>query len=198
MKGFRIIAFGFFVSAFLSAAIIAQVPQSGKIAVIDTRAFDDPKTGITKFFNGMDSVDKEFAPINAQIQTLITKQENLRKEATALQEQAQKNPNLPIKPETIAAKADEFERLGREIKFKQESGKADYERRKQIVMGPILLDIGKAIDEFATQKGYALILDASKLDQAGVILALNKNTDVTAEFIKFYNSRPAGTATTKP
>jgi Skp family chaperone for outer membrane proteins len=198
MKIFKIIVFTFIFSVFISTAVNAQVSQSGKLAIIDTRAFDNEKTGILKFFKGMDSVDKEFAPINAQIQALVTKQENIRKEVESLQAQAQKTPTVPIKQETITGKADEFERLGREIKFKQEAGKADYARRKQIVMEPILLDIGKAMEEFATQKGYALILDFGKLDQAGVILALNKTADVTAEFIKFYNARPAGTAATKP
>ena len=53
------------------------------------------------------------------------------------------------------------------------------------------------MDEFAKQKGYALILDASKLEGAGLILAVDPaKVDVTKEFITFFNSRPAGTATT--
>jgi hypothetical protein len=36
------------------------------------------------------------------------------------------------------------------------------------------------------------------LGQAGVILALDKTADVTDEFIKFYNARPAGSAITTP
>lgn len=198
MKYFRFIAFSFIFSAVLCISVFAQASQTGKVAVINTKAFENDKTGIIKYFNGADSVDKEFAVLNNQIQALVNRQENIRKEIQAFQEQAQKNPNIPIKQETISSKVDEFERIGREIKFKQETGKADYDRRKQDVMGPILLDIGKAMDEFAAQKGFALILDSSKLEQSGVILALNKTADVTEEFIKYYNARPAGTATTKP
>jgi Skp family chaperone for outer membrane proteins len=198
MKIFKFIVFASILLVCISTTVNAQVPQTGKLAIIDTRAFDDSKTGILKFFNGIDSVEKEFAPLNAQIQALVTKQENIRKEVEALQTQAQKNPNIPIKQETITSKAEEFERLGREIKFKQEAGKADYARRKQIVMEPVLLDIGKAMEQFAEQKGFGVILDFGKLDQAGVILALNKSADVTVEFIKFYNARPTGTVVTKP
>ncbi len=197
MKLFRLTAFVYIFTAIFAISVFAQTTQTGKVAVIDTRAFDN-KTGITRYFNAMESVDKEFATVTTQIQALATRYENLRKEIQVLQEQAQKNPAVPIKPETVSAKVDEYEKLGREIKFKQEEAKASYDRRRQVVMEPILLDIGKAMDEFATQKGYALILDSGKLDEAGVILAINKTADVTEEFIKFYNARPAGSATAKP
>ncbi len=198
MKLFRLTVFIFIITAIFAVSVFAQTTQTGKVAVINTSAFDNDKTGIIKYFNAMDSVDKEFATVTTQLQALATKSENLRKEIQTLQDQVQKNPAVPIKPETVAAKVDEYEKLGREIKFKQEEAKASYDRRRQVVMGPVLLDIGKAMDEFAVQKGYALILDSSKLDQAGVILALNKTADVTDEFIKFYNARPAGSATAKP
>ena len=64
-------------------------------------------------------------------------------------------------------------------------------------MGPIRAEIGKALQDFANQKGYALILDAAKLDGAGLILAFDAaKVDVTKEFITFFNARPATTATT--
>ncbi len=52
------------------------------------------------------------------------------------------------------------------------------------------------MQEFAKQKGYALILDAANLDKAGLLLAFDEKYNITAEFITFYNARPAGTATT--
>ncbi len=198
MKSVRLIIISIAFTALFAGAAIAQAPQAVKIGVINTKAFDNDKTGIGKYVAGMDSVEKEFTPVTTEIQAMATKYENLRKEIQALQEQAQKSPTVPIKPETVNAKVDEFDRLGREIKFKQEEAKANFEKRQQIVMQPILIDIGKAMDEYAAQKGYALILDSSKLDQAGVILALNKAADVTDDFIKFYNAKPSGTATTKP
>ncbi|MCW5961334.1 MAG: OmpH family outer membrane protein [Pyrinomonadaceae bacterium] len=198
MKLIKFLAFNFIFASIFAVAVMAQAPQTGKIAVINTKAFEADKTGIQRYINGFLSVDKEFEPVNNELRNLVTKRDNLEKEIRALQEQAQKNPNVPIKPETINAKADEYERLGREIKYKQEDAKARYDRRQQDVLNPILADIGKAMDEFANQKGYSVILDGSKLDQAGVILALSKTADVTDEFIKFYNARPAGTATTKP
>lgn len=196
MKLFRLTILSFIFATIFVLSAFAQT--GGKIAVINTSAFDIDKVGITKYVNAMDSVDKEFATVTTQLQTSATRYETLRKEITTLQEQAQKNPAVPINQNTVSAKVEEYEKLGREIKFKQEEAKANYERRRQAVMGPVLLDIGKAMDEFAIQKGFALILDSSKLEQAGVLLSVNKTADVTEEFIKFYNARPAGTATSKP
>ena len=64
-------------------------------------------------------------------------------------------------------------------------------------MGPIRQEIGKALQDYAKQKGIALILDAAKLDGAGLILAFDpERVDVTRDFITFFNARPATTATT--
>jgi Skp family chaperone for outer membrane proteins len=64
------------------------------------------------------------------------------------------------------------------------------------VLGPILQEIGKAMQDFANQKGYDLILDLSKLDGAAMILAYNPaKADVTKDFITFFNARPATAAT---
>ena len=90
------------------------------------------------------------------------------------------NPAVPVKPETIQAKVDEFQSLELQIKRKQEDGKAKFEKEQSRVLGPILQDIGKALQDYAKQKGYALILDAAKMDGAGLILALDPaKVDVT-------------------
>src|SRR6185436_7681947 len=81
-------------------------------------------------------------------------------------------------------------------KFKQDDLKVRYERREQILLGPILLDIGKAMQDYQKQKAFAVLLDASKLFNAGVLLAWDDVTDVTVDFIKFYNARPATAAVT--
>ncbi len=196
MKTFRSIAAGFvFAAIFVVSAFAQAQPAAPKIGIINTGAFDD-KTGITKYVNAANSLEAEFKPVDAELQTMATKIQSLQKEIQTLQTQATANPNVPIKPETINAKVAEGEKLAREFKFKQEEAKANYERREAVVLGPVRQDIGKAMQEFAKQKGYALILDAANLDKAGLLLAFDEKYNVTAEFIQFYNARPAGTATT--
>lgn len=195
MKSIRLIITGLIFSIFFAISAFAQTPGGSKLGLIDTRYFDNGKDGITKYAAAMDSLEKEFATDNTALQAMGTKLQNLEKEIKSLQEQIQK-PNSPIKPETLNAKLEEYDKLGREFKFKQEDAKARFQRREQVVMSPIRQDIGKAIQEFANQKGFALILDIAKIADAGLVLALDKNVDLTQEFIKYYNTRPATAATT--
>jgi Skp family chaperone for outer membrane proteins len=204
MKTFRSIAVGFFFAALFAVSAFAQTnptqPAAGaaRIVVINTAAFDDEKAGITKYVNAMTALENEFKPSYTELQTLATRIQNLEKEITTLREQASK-PNSPIKIESVQAKADEYENLRREFARKQEDAKVKFERRQQAVMAPIMQDIYKALGEFTKQKGFALVLDAAKMDQAQMILGWDESKiDVTKEFITFYNARPAGTATTAP
>ena len=197
MKTFRSIAVTFVFAAIFAVSAFAQAQPAGatKIGIINTSAFDD-KTGITKYVNAANTLEAEFKPVDAELRTLATKIEALQKEIQTLQDQLKANPNLPIKPETANAKVEEYDKLTREFKFKQEDAKVRYERREAVIMGPVRQDIGKAMQEFAKQKGYSFIFDAANLDKAGLILAFDEKNNVTAEFIQFYNARPAGTATT--
>ena len=197
MKTFRLIAASFFVAALFAVSAFAQATQPGtaaapRIAVINTLAFDDSKGGITKYTNAMNTLENEFKPVNTELQTMVTRYQTLGTEIQNMQKNA--NPAVPMKPETVQAKVDEYGKMERDIKFKQEDAKARFESRRATVLGPVLQDIGKAIQEFSKQKGYALILDIAKLADADLILALDERADVTKDFITFYNARPAGTA----
>ncbi len=192
MKKLRYITGGLFIGLLVSISAFAQTPPT-KIAVIDTRGFDGdkPGTGITKYVNGMNTLDGEFKPVDAEIQGLATRYQNLASEIKNLQ--AAPTPNVPL----IQTKAAEYSKLERDIKFKQEDAKARYQSRYNVVMGPILQEIGKAMQDDAKQKGYMLILDNAKLDEAQLILAASPEVDVTKDFIIFFNARPA-TATVPP
>jgi hypothetical protein len=57
-------------------------------------------------------------------------------------------------------------------------------------------DIGRAVNDYAKQKGFTVIFDIAK-DDSGLLLAIgDEKIDVTKDFITFYNARPAATATT--
>jgi Skp family chaperone for outer membrane proteins len=203
MKTIRSIAVGLFFAALFAVPAFAQTNTTqpaagGRIVVINTAAFDDDKAGITKYVSAMTALDNEFKVPYTELQTLDTKLKNLKQQYNTQLAEAQK-PNSPIKPESLQTKLDEIQGLELEFKRKQEDAKVKFDRRQQQVMGPIMQDIYKALGDFTKQKGYALVLDAAKLDSAGIILGWNESQiDVTKEFITFYNARPAGTATTTP
>jgi outer membrane protein len=195
MKTLRLIAVSFVFAAVLAVSAFAQTTApTGKFGLIDTRFFDS-KEGITKYVNAMTALDAEFKADFTNLQTMGTKIKTLQTEITNLQKQIQ-DGKVPVDEKSANAKVEEYERLGREYKFKEDDLKVRYQRREQVVMTPIRQDIGKALDEFAKKNGYSLILDGAKLDGAGLILAFDVNSDVTKEFITFYNARPATAATT--
>jgi Skp family chaperone for outer membrane proteins len=184
----------FSVSAFAQGA--ANAAGGPKIVVINTLAFDG-KDGIGRYNNAMDSLDKEFAPVQTKIQGMVTRYNTLGQEIKKIQDAASAPGAPPINQKDAETKVTEYQNLEKSIKREQEDAKASFERRQAQVMGPLLQDIGKAMQDYANQKGYDLILDAAKLDNANLILAFNPaKVDVTKDFITFYNARPAGAATT--
>jgi Skp family chaperone for outer membrane proteins len=192
MKTFRLIAVSAVFAAIFAVSALAQT-AAGKIGLINTQAFDDDKAGITKYVAAMNSLETEFKPLSTELQTLGTKIQALQKEIQTLQEQAAKG-TVPVNQATVNAKLEEYDKLTREYKFKEEDAKARYQRREAAVMGPIRQDIGNAIQEYTKKNGFVLMLDVAKLDSAGVLLGLDETADVTKQFIVFYNARPATTA----
>lgn len=195
MKTLRLFAAALFVAAVFSVSAYAQATAAtGKIVYINVAAFGEDKVGIAKYITAATALDNEFKPVNAELQTMGTRYQNLQKEIQTFQEQA-KNSKVPINTATIQTKADEYGKLERDIKFKQEDAKARFQTRYGQLVGPVMQDIMRAMQDFAKQKGYSMILDAAKLDEAGIVLAVgNDSADVTKEFVAFYNTRPAGSA----
>jgi Skp family chaperone for outer membrane proteins len=193
MRTFRLIAVSVFIAAVFAVSALAQT--TGKIGLINTQAFDDDKVGITKYVTALNSLETEFKPTFTELQTLATKIQALEKEIAGYREIIQKGGKIPISDADLNKKIEDYDKSLREYKFKEEGAKASYQRREQVVMGPIRQDIGNAIQEFTKKNGYTIMLDVAKLDNAGLILGLDETADVTKAFITFYNARPATTAT---
>jgi Skp family chaperone for outer membrane proteins len=201
MKTLRMFAVGIMFAALFAVSAFAQTgatPASGtgKIAVINTGFFGDPKEGIKKYTAALDALDNEFKPVQTELTTMQTKLQGLSKEIQTLQEQASKPGAAPINQSTIQGKVDEGERLQLDLKRKQEDAKARFEKRQQTLMAPIMADIYKAYSEYQKKNGYLLILDIAKMADDGTVLAMDDTADITKAFITFYNARPAGTAST--
>jgi Skp family chaperone for outer membrane proteins len=190
MKRISTIALSFVFSAIFAAAAFGQAAPA-KIGWIDTGAFADPKEGVTKYNNALTALDNEMKPRVTELQGMQTKLQNIANEI----EKMRANTAVPVKPEAIIAKQEEGQKLQREFEFKKKEYDAAVESRSGQVLGPVSADISKAIQEFAKQKGYAVVLDIAALANANAILALDPTSNITKEFITFYNARPATTAT---
>lgn len=172
------------IALFFSSLAAAQSTGASKIGLINSYAFSDEKAGITKFIAATGMLNREFAPLQTELNTMNTRLGTLGKEIEGLRNVQAANPT------SVQAKYDEAEKLQRDIKFKTEDAKARYEKRQQQVLGPIQEAIGKGLQEYAKQKGYALIFDSSK-DQNGFLIAIgDQSLDVTKDFITYYNAKP--------
>lgn len=194
MKTVRLLAVSAFLAAIFAVSAFAQTTTSGKIGLINTEAFYDAKTGISKLAAANTSLETEFKPVSTELQTLLTKIQALEKELAGYRDIAAKGGKIPVSDADLQKKAEDYDKSVREYKFKEEGAKAQFERRSQVLMGPIRQDIGNAIQEFTKKNGYVLIIDVSK-DNTGIFLGLDEAADVTKAFITFYNARPATTAT---
>ena len=202
MKTFRSIVAVFAFAAIFSISAFAQAAANPKIGIVNTGAFGDIKGGITKYITAMGSLQKEMQPDLTALQTMGTRIQGLEKELQLLQDQLNSDKLPPTMDKaklqtTAQTKYQEYQDLGRQFKVKQEDYKVKLERREAAVVSPISRDIGNALQEFAKKNGYMMILDASKLDGAGLLLAFDEKYDITKDFVTFYNTRPATTAAVK-
>lgn len=185
----------------MAQATPATPAGNGKIGIIVVEEFAAEKGGITRFKTALAALQKEFEPVNAKLRTDMTRYQTLGQEIETLRKPpAAGVPAASTNQAALQAKVDELQNLEKKIKRDEEDAKAQYEKRYPVVVGPVYNDIIKALNEYAKKNGYAVILDGVKLDQAQILLGFDEKYNVTADFITFYNARPAGaaTATTKP
>lgn len=187
MKGFRFFTGGFVFVLIFSALAFAQTEQTknaplGKIAVINTETFYDKEKGISEIVETNDKLETEFKLQKDELSALAEKIKILEKELkdTAGMIESPRD----ISKEMINGKVNEYELAVENFKKTQDDIKSLYDKRKPEVFADIYKKVGDAIKQFTKEKGYALILDSSKLND-GVILG--ELDDVTNEFIKYYN-----------
>jgi Skp family chaperone for outer membrane proteins len=191
MKRFSFIAVAVVFSALFALSANAQTAPT-KIGLVNTATFSHEKEGITKVRNAITALNNELRPKEQELTALQTKIRGLENELRTMQNS---NPNVPINQSTFNAKRDEGASLTRELEFKQKEYEAFRAKREEAILGPVNEDISSALSDYAKQKGYVMVFDAIRLIQAGVLLNADASTDITKDFITFYNSRPAGAAT---
>jgi Skp family chaperone for outer membrane proteins len=168
------------------------VPVS-KIAVIFSEAFQDPKTGITRFTATLNKLNSEFADRQKKLNDMAAKIKQLPDEITNLQQQAVKG--TPIAPQTIQAKIDQLDELKKQAQRETEDGQAAYQKRRADLFGPLQDEVGKALDAFAKARGITMILDGSQVQ--GIVYAA-ESLDITKAFISDYNAKNPATAAVTP
>ena len=160
----------------------AVVLPDSKIAMIYSEDFLDPKTGIAKYTSLANTLTREFQPRRTELEGLNTRIQTLTKEINDTQSVAD--------PNAIRTKRDQLEQLNTELKRKTEDAEAAYTKRRQDIFGPLQLEIGKALGEFAKARGITVIVDGSQVPLVYAAETIN----VTRAFITEFNSKNPATA----
>lgn len=174
---------------FLCVSIVNVSAQAAanKIVVIDTAAFFNEKTGITKIITASRNLSSELAPKRAAVQQIVAKIDTLNKELTTFQSNASKG--IPVDEKTVQGKVDELDRLKREGKYQEDEFNAFAQKRQNEIVGPVYSEVLKSLGDYVKSKDYGLLFDASK-DQSGMLIFASEKFDITRDFITFYNTRP--------
>lgn len=198
MSRFRLITSSFLLTLMFAFAAFAQA-QPTSVALVDTRMFYDEKEGISKIASAYKSLELEFKTTTTELENISKRLATLETEIKSIQAKFSDPANkVPLDENAARAKVDEAQKLQRDFKYKEDEFKARLAKREQIVIGPVLQDIAKALDEFAKKKGYSVVFDFGVLIDERIILYLDPSADITKEFVTMYNARPTGSAASKP
>jgi Skp family chaperone for outer membrane proteins len=168
----------------------APVPQT-KIAVVDTAMFGDEKNGIFRYVDAARTIAGEFKVRSDEVTNLANRLNALATELETMMKAT------PVNQTVVDAKQQQGTALQNEYNTKKAKLDEDVGKRYEQVVSPISRQIGAALDQFATQRGVTMTLDASKL--LPVILTMVPAMDLTQAFINDFNSKnPRGAGPPKP
>jgi Skp family chaperone for outer membrane proteins len=159
---------------------MSQFPQS-RIALIDTTMFVDEKKGIFRYIDAVKSIQPQFAGANQELVNLQSRINTLIEDIRKLRATPQPDPRV------IQAKQEEGTRLQQDWNMKKQRFDEDYSKKYQEVMGPLSEQIGRAMDQFARERGITMTLDLSKLLPA--MLTALPAVDVTDAFMADFNRK---------
>jgi len=201
MKIFRAIAAVAFFAVIVVSQVAAQQPRPGtqtgsassgnvpdtKIALIDSSAFSDEKQGIVRLVNAIKSVNAEFQPRKAELETL---NQQIEKATADLQKVA------PMQTAQLnQQQAERIDQMKKDLQRKTEDAQAAFDKRMQAALSAISDEISVALDAYAKAHGITLVLDVTKFQ--GIVSA-SDSLDITKAFITEFNSKKPATAALTP
>src|SRR5580765_1172830 len=150
---------------------------TGKVAVIFSAAFQDPKQGIGKFPVLLNKLNAEFQKTQDDINQMQQRIKTLQDEITKLQ------GTVASDPRTVQAKIDQLDQLKKDYQRKGEDAQAAYQRRRNEIFAPLQEDVGKALDIYAKSRGINLVIDGNQVEW---LLFAADSIDITKAFINEY------------
>lgn len=171
-----------------AGASTQSVPES-KIALVYTDMFLDPKLGIAKFNNLVNTLNREFQPRQTELVQLQERIKTLTNEVNQAQA-----ASAVVDQKSIQAKIDQVEQLKKDAQRKAEDGQAAFEKRRKELFAPMQEEIAKALEAYAKTHSINVLIDGS---QVPLVYAAD-SIDITRAFINDFNSKNPATAAVTP
>ncbi len=166
----------------------------GKVAVIFSAAFQDPKAGIVKFTVLLNQLNAQFQKTQDELNQTGQKIKQLEDEIAKAQAKAQTSGGAD--PKVVHAKIEQHDQLKKDAQRKTGDAQAAYQKRRDEIFAPLQEDVAKYLDTYAKAHGITLIIDGSQIE--GILFAAD-SIDITRAFISDYNLKnPATAAVTTP
>jgi len=162
-----------------------------KVAVIFPEVFEDETAGIKDLIEVNRKLYAEFALTKRELDAFAIEIINLEKEISKLYADSQGAGCEAELRGVYKEKYEKYAKLADEYRARQSAAITLYEKRKEEETRTFKKKIPDAMMQFAKEKGYALILDGTKLDMFHY--PIEKEQDVTQEFIKYYNENFSNT-----
>jgi Skp family chaperone for outer membrane proteins len=173
-----------------AAPATIDVPN-GRMAVIYSDAFLDPKTGIAKFSNALNKLNAEFKAAKDELVGMQNRAQSLETEVNKLREAPE---GTPIDQRSLQAKIDQLDQLKKDIQRKGEDAQTAYNKRRQEIFNPLQDEVGRALETFAKARGINVVVDAVQVP----LLYIADSMDITRAFITEFNSKNPVTASASP
>ncbi|HZN08246.1 MAG TPA: OmpH family outer membrane protein [Pyrinomonadaceae bacterium] len=145
------------------------------IAVIDSRAFSDDKTGIARVMNAMRALETKFEPVRNELR-------GMREKLTAMRADIDKKRTIQEQRIT-AQQIEAADQLEIQIKRKAEDAQTSFQRESLAALDPLQKDIFQALNAYSQAKGISLLIDISRVP----VIYAAASMDVTKDFIADYN-----------
>lgn len=147
---------------------------SGKVGIIDSRAFGD---GIGEMKKQLDKLDAEFQPRYKDL-------EGLQQQLVKLDDELKVEKDNKIAQQ----KGDKLQSLKKEFDRKREDFQTDYQKRSEVSLAPLRDKVLKFLETYASARDIVVVFDLAPAAQAGLVF-LNPGTNITEDFIKEYNKQ---------
>jgi outer membrane protein len=190
----RLIPLAFAISVLLSIVAFAQTPApprstpqtapaseggtgaQGKIAIINTAAF---RSGIDELRVKLEALSKEFEQQYTELQGLQKQIEDLKNKVQA--------PSPAVQPSVRKGWIEQGTELEKALKRKTEDYQILFQKRMDVVVGPIWGKINNFLGQYSQQHDIVLVLEQEVAESSNLLVWRAPVAEITEDFIKEYN-----------